>query len=77
MKEEMIKLNRIKYAHSEEEKNQLIKDGYVAASEEKTEEHVEAQEEKSAEDLDHIQEPELQTDTAGKETAEKKGTKKK
>lgn len=77
MKLEMIKLNRIKYAYSEEEKKQLLKDGYVMTSGEKSEKHAETQEEKTAEDLDNIQQPESQTDTAEKKTTEKKETKKK
>ena len=28
MKEEMIRLNRVKYAHSEEERNRLLSEGY-------------------------------------------------
>lgn len=77
MKTEMKKLNRIKYAYSDEEKQQLLKDGYVEASGEKPDGRNGAQEQNPVEEnADSMPHPEAQ-ESEEKEAAEKRGTKKK
>lgn len=73
MKAEMKKLNRVKYAHSEEEKKRLMEDGYKMAALTGPEPDKEDGREKRMEGgmLPGLQEP------AEEKTAKKEGTKKK
>ncbi|MCM1121824.1 MAG: hypothetical protein NC489_42075 [Ruminococcus flavefaciens] len=74
MKEEMIRLNRVKYAHSEEERNRLLSEGYQPVEEAEPDGGQEAESYNSRiTDKDNVQEAEPD----GSQKPDKRGAKEK